>query len=221
MNKESLDRLRGPAVSRRTALAATGVMGAGFAAAGAAYLYGEDAEPEVASANVSRQGRMEDYFPNVELITHRGERVRFYDDVLRDKTVVIIPMYLACDDYCPLTTANLLAVKDLMGDRVGRDLFFYGLTLDPVLDTPELLNDYAMQIGAGDGFTFLTGAFDDIELVRHKIGLFDPDPTIDADRSSHGAMAIYGNEPKGRWCGLPALVRPDRIAFRIRRVMDA
>lgn len=221
MNKETVNLLRGPVVSRRTALAATGMLGAGFAVAGTTYLASDDANQDGAFAAMSLQGRMEGYFPNVELITHRGERVRFYDDLLRDKTVVIIPMYLACDDYCPLTTANLLAVKQLMGDRVGRNLFFYGLSLDPVLDTPELLNDYAEEIGAGEGFTFLTGSEKNLDLVRHKIGLFDPDPVIDADRSSHGAMAIYGNEPKGRWCGLPALVRPDRIAFRLRRVMDA
>jgi protein SCO1/2 len=164
---------------------------------------------------------MPGYFPNVELVTHRGERVRFYDDLVRDKSVLFTLMYLGCDDYCPLTTANLLRVQKLMGNRIGRDVFFYGLTLDPILDTPELLNAYANDIGAGDGFTFLTGEPDNIEIVRRKLGLFDPDPVVDADRSAHGAMAVYGNEPKGRWCGMPALIKPERVAYRLHRVMDA
>lgn len=38
------------------------------------------------------------YFPNVELITHLGERVRFYDDLLKDKVVLINFMYATCQD---------------------------------------------------------------------------------------------------------------------------
>ena len=168
----------------------------------------------------AQKARLVGYFPNVALVTHNDERVRLYDDLIKGKFVVFNLMYTWCDDICPLTTANLIAAKEALGDRVGRDVFFYGLTLDPVLDTPAVLRDYARSIGAGRGYTFLTGALSDIDLVRRKLGLFDPDPVIDADKSSHGGLAIYGNEPLGRWCGLPALVRPERIVHRLRRVME-
>ncbi len=39
-----------------------------------------------------------DYFPNVELTTHNGQRVRFYDDLIKGKVVVINFMYTACTD---------------------------------------------------------------------------------------------------------------------------
>ena len=39
-----------------------------------------------------------DYFPNVELTTHRGEQVRFYDDLIKGKVVVINFMYATCTD---------------------------------------------------------------------------------------------------------------------------
>ena len=29
------------------------------------------------------------YFPNIELVTHQGKTVKFYDDVLKDKIVVL------------------------------------------------------------------------------------------------------------------------------------
>ena len=41
--------------------------------------------------------RMEGYFPNHELTTHDGRTVRFYDDLLRGKTVLINFMYTDCD----------------------------------------------------------------------------------------------------------------------------
>ena len=53
-----------------------------------------------ARANMSakeRHDRLVDYFPNVELITHTGRRVRFYDDLIFDRTVLINFMYTTCD----------------------------------------------------------------------------------------------------------------------------
>jgi hypothetical protein len=41
-------------------------------------------------------GRMLGYFPNVPLTTHEGVPVRFYDDVLRDRTVLLHFMFTEC-----------------------------------------------------------------------------------------------------------------------------
>jgi len=37
----------------------------------------------------SREMLRENYFPNFELVTHEGKKVRFYDDLIKDKIVVI------------------------------------------------------------------------------------------------------------------------------------
>jgi len=50
-------------------------------------------------------------FPNVELATHEGEKVRFYDDLIKDKFVTINMVYTSCKTTCPLTTANLVRVQ--------------------------------------------------------------------------------------------------------------
>jgi cytochrome oxidase Cu insertion factor (SCO1/SenC/PrrC family) len=39
-----------------------------------------------------------DYFPNVELTTHNGDQVLFYDDLIKGKTVVINFMYATCTE---------------------------------------------------------------------------------------------------------------------------
>src|SRR2546425_2292362 len=51
------------------------------------------------------------YFPNVVLTTHEGKRVRFFDDLIRDKIVVIGLMYANCQGVCPDITANLVKVQ--------------------------------------------------------------------------------------------------------------
>jgi protein SCO1/2 len=165
--------------------------------------------------------RLASYFPNVELTTHDGRRVRFYDDLVRGRTVVIGFMYTSCDQICPLAMENLLAVRDRLGARVGRDVFILGMTLDPQFDTPEVLADYARAIGAGPGVTFLTGGLDDITLVRRKLGVFDPNPAVDADRTQHSGLAVIGNEPVGRWAAVPALVGPNRILRTLTKIAPA
>src|SRR4051794_22681385 len=72
-----------------------------------------------------------DYFPNLPLTTQDGASVRFYDDLIKGKTVAIDLIYTTCKYACPLETARLVQVQRLLGGRVGRDIFFYSITIDP------------------------------------------------------------------------------------------
>ena len=92
-----------------------------------------------------------EYFPNVPLITQDGKKVRFYDDLLKGKAVVINAIYTHCTDRCPLSTARLAQVQRLLGDRVGNEIFFYSLSIDPERDTPEVLKAYAEKFHVGPG----------------------------------------------------------------------
>jgi len=106
-----------------------------------------------------------------------------------------------------------------LGEVVGRDIQFYSVSLDPEFDSAERLRDYRQQYGVGPGWTFLTGDEAEITKLRHRLGAFDPDPVIDADRTEHAGVLVFGNEPRGRWCVIPGLMRPRSIARLIRRAM--
>ncbi|AYC31191.1 SCO family protein [Pseudomonas cavernae] len=151
------------------------------------------------------------YFPNVRLYTHEGKAVRFYDDLIRNKVVAINMMYTACGDRCPTMTANLLAVQRMLGERAGRDVFMYSLTLQPELDTPEVLKAYADKYRIKPGWQFLTGAPEDIERLRFKLGFYDIDPLIDGNKASHTGMVRIGNDHFNRWSMAPALADPRQI----------
>src|SRR5438128_5940108 len=98
------------------------------------------------------------YFPNAIFQTHDGRKVRFYDDLIKGKRVVINVFLIECTDgTCPLTTANLVRVQQALGSRVGRDIFMYSITLAPEHDTPPVLRAYAEQFDIKPGWTFLTG----------------------------------------------------------------
>ena len=205
-----------PTITRRKLLAS-----AALAPVVGSLAAGEPGSPR-RGATISPREKLRDlHFPNVLLTTHEGKQVHFYDDLLRDKIVVINFMYTRCKDACPLTTAHLAKVQKLLGDRVGRDIFMYYLTIDPKYDTPAVLKSFAGKFHTGPGWLFLTGKDDDLELLRVKLGFIDPDPKVDKNRANHIGTVEYGNEPLMLWGACPGLAHPEWIAKEISWVIQA
>jgi len=160
------------------------------------------------------------HLPNVELITQTGKKVRFYDDLVKDKMVVINFMYTHCEKVCPPIMMNLARVQKMLNGRVGKDIFFYSITLKPEQDTPQELKKYAKEIGVGKGWYLLTGKPEDIEFLRKKLGFTYADPAEDADKSNHIGMLRLGNEPFMRWSACQGQARVEWIATMIQNETD-
>ena len=160
------------------------------------------------------------HFPNSELVTHQGKKVRFYDDLIKGRKVVINFMYAKCEGICVPVTANLVKVQKILKGRVGRDIFMYSITLKPEEDTPEVLNKYARTFHVGPGWLFLTGKPGDIEVLRRKLGFVYADPIEDADKSNHIGMLRFGNELFARWAACPGQAHADWIAISILSEVD-
>jgi protein SCO1/2 len=188
------------------------------AGAGAAAALAVFALPRSGAAAPFRQDGA-DWFTNVELQTHEGKTVRFYDDLMKDKIVLINFMFTECGDICPGMTQNLSEVQRLLGDRVGRDIFMYSISLEPETDTPEKLKAYAETFDVGPGWLFLTGARKDVELLRARLGFVDSDPSEDADLDQHIGTVRIANVPLHRWMMAPALLAPDAFVRSVMRVI--
>lgn len=162
------------------------------------------------AAQIARQ------LPNVQFTDQHGQRLRFYDDVIKGKKVLVNFMYTECSATCPRTTANLVKVQDAFGDRVGRDVFFISITLTPDRDTPEKLRAYAERNGCRPGWSFLTGRLTDIDRVRKSLGVYDDDPDI----TQHVGLLTFGNEPEGKWGATAALASPEMILWTVKNRID-
>ena len=191
-------------MNRRTFFTRGSAVVAGAAATGAA-VAGLGLLGAPASA---AEGRI----PDVEVWSHDGGRFRFYRDLVQGRIVTLNFIFTSCGDTCPLVTQNLAQMQDILGPRVGRDIFMYSLTLQPEVDTPEVLRDYAEAYGVRPGWRFLTGRKDDIELLRRRLGFASQDPELDVTRDEHTGLLRYGNEAFDRWGACPALSRPEFLA---------
>jgi protein SCO1 len=157
------------------------------------------------------------YFPNVPLITQNGDTVHFYD-LIKDKIVAIDLIYTTCEFNCPLETGRLAQVQQLLADRMGRDVLFLSISIDPKHDTPAVLKTYADEFRAGPGWLFLTGRPEDIELLSKKIGLYSPPNPDNPD--GHTPMVLVGNEATGEWVKDSALDNPKYLAQMIGNWMN-
>jgi protein SCO1 len=153
-------------------------------------------------------------FPNTELTTQDGKKVHFYDDLIKGKIVAIDLIYTTCQYSCPLETARLAQVQKILGDRVGKDIFFYSISIDPEHDTPEVLKTYMEKFHVGPGWTFLTGKKDDIDRLSKRLGLWAP-PSVNKD--GHVAYLLVGNEESGQWMRNSAVDNP---SFQARMIGD-
>src|SRR5438128_4052399 len=153
-------------MTRRNWLAAAGTTTVAAGATGlvrTTSLFGQEATPASKHnynfKNISpRELIQQRHLPNVELITQDNKKVHFYTDVVKDKRVVIQFMFTRCKDICPIITHHLMQVQRLLNGRVGRDIFFYSISLSPEEDSPKELKEFAKSHHAdGPGWTFLTG----------------------------------------------------------------
>ena len=154
------------------------------------------------------------YFPNVVVITHESRRALFYEDLLRGKTAMI--HFLATRDAgAPLLARNLAAVQPYLGDRLGRDVFIYSITTDPLHDTPAVLESFAARFQAQPGWLFLTGDAGAMELLKSRLFAAAVHHHGSQEEDCSLGMLRYGNEAAGLWGTAPINSPPESIAQRI------
>lgn len=150
-------------------------------------------------------GKVSARFPNVQLYTSDNKPVRFYDDLIKDKAVIVDFMWANCEDNCPAKTASLANIHRLLGRRVGRDIFMLSISIDGEHDTPEAMQQYINRNGGvKSGWLYLTGDPDDVESLRYSLGVYDTDPNIDALKRSQTRTITFGNDRTNQWAYLPA-----------------
>ena len=138
----------------------------------------------------------ETYFPNIVLTNQDGKKLKFYDDLIKGKVVALSFIYTKCKDVCPADTAQLRQVQDLLGEQVGRDVFFYSISIDPQNDTPAVLKRYMHMFDVGPGWQFLTGKKEDVVLLQRKLGLIGANAPV---LTEHNTSVMIGNEATGQW----------------------
>ena len=165
-----------------------------------------------ATTGDAQMRRGPEFFPNLPVVNQNGETLKFYDDLIKDKIVIVMFIYTSCTDICPLTTARMTLIEDKLGPAIGRDIFIVSMTVDPEVDTPEKLKAYSKSFATGPGWTFVTGKPEDIRAINYRLG------ERSKILSDHRNEIVLGNDVTGEWQRDNVMGDLDRVVTTIREM---
>lgn len=156
----------------------------------------EEATPKAhAETETSPDERNRRFLTDLKVITHEGEELRFYSDILKDKLVVISFFYTHCPTaQPPLVTFFRLQKK--LGERLGRDTILLSISVDPENDTPEVIKEYSRKFNPQKGWLFLTGEEKNMDVINRRLGNTLRLP------EGHLRQFLLGNLKTGHWMKL-------------------
>lgn len=164
-----------------------------------------------ASGSLSTAGK---YFTDVELVNQDGEKMRLYSDLLKGRTVAIIPFFTTCTSVCPPMNATMARIQKELGSRVGKEVYLISISVDPVTDTPQRLKEYGAKFHAGPGWYFITGKPENVHWALYKLGQYVE------NKSDHTSIMIIGNEATGLWKKAYALSPANKLIEIIESVAN-
>jgi protein SCO1/2 len=131
-------------------------------------------------------------------------------DALKRKVWIGDFVFTHCAGPCPRMTSYLRKVQDAIGDETGIRLISF--TVDPARDTPEVLDAYAKQFKAREGFWyFLTGTPDALnQLSRHAFKLGDVDGNL--EHSTRFVLVDKFGRLRGYYTTESAAIIPQLVA---------
>jgi protein SCO1 len=143
--------------------------------------------------------------PDVKVLDQDGNERQFYTDLVKGKTVAINFIFTNCTTICPPLGATVANVQRELGDKVGKDVHFISVSVDPVTDTPERLKAWAAKFKAGAGWTFVTGNKPEMDQLLQALG------ASVARREDHTPSMLIGNDAKGEWTRTYGLAKTSQI----------
>ena len=130
--------------------------------------------------------------PDTELLDQDGRKIHFYTDLVKGHAVAINFIFTTCTTICPPLGATFARVQKELGDKVGRDVRFISISVDPATDTPERLKAWGAKFHAGEGWTFVTGNKPQVDELLRALG------ASSARREDHSPTVLIG-DAHGNW----------------------
>jgi protein SCO1 len=163
-----------------------------------------ESKPVAAAEYVPTSGKTLN-IPDVEVLDQDGKVRHFYTDLIKDKTVAVNFIFTNCTTICPPLGATFARVQREMGEKVGRDVHFISVSVDPLTDTPERLKAWGGKFKAGNGWTFVTGNKPEIDRLLQALG------AAASRREDHTPSVIIGNDSKDVWRRTYGLAKTTQI----------
>ena len=143
--------------------------------------------------------------PDTPVYDQHGKQLKFYSDLVKHKVVAINFVFTTCTTICPPLTATFRRVQQELEAASMKDVQLISISVDPTVDTPERLADFAAKFKAGPGWTFVTGEKDQINALLRALSM------AVSNKNDHTPVVLVGNDLSGHWARTYGLSRPSTI----------
>lgn len=156
------------------------------------------------------KGTTEDYafsslrIPDVRVYDQNGQALNFYTDLIKGRNVAINFIFTTCTNVCPVLTATFRRVQVEL-EKSQSEIKLISISVDPAVDTPERLREFANKFKAGPGWTFVTGEKADIDSLLQRLGAGA------GNKNDHTSMILVGNETADFWTRTYGLSSPSAL----------
>ena len=188
-----------PAACRRAALALLGAL-AVWAPAPA------DAA-DAADAAEARYTRSPADFrpPDVTLVDQAGARVRLADELAASGPVLLQFIFTSCSTICPVMSGTFAAVQEQLPEAL-----LVSISIDPDVDTPLRLAEYARRFKAGSRWRLLGGRSEDVIAVESAFGAYR------GNKMRHEPLTFIRAGPRRPWLRLEGFPSAAELAAEVR-----
>lgn len=147
--------------------------------------------------------------PDIQVVNQSGEHVRFNSDVVKGRVAVITSFLTNCSAFCPITQEKLAKLAKVLGDKMGREVVFISVSVDPENDTPEQMKAWGEKFHVGTGWSLVSGKKEDMETLLKSLGLYVAIP------QRHQSALLIGNQKSG-WSRVSSWSTAEKLA----RIVD-
>ena len=154
--------------------------------------------------------------PDVAVVDQNGKQVRFYSDLVKGKVVAINFVFTSCKAACPILGAGFAKLQETLDDRLGREVSLISVSVDPMVDRPERLKEWAARFHARPGWTFVTAAEGrkaDLDALLKALQVYTPEKTDHAQT----VLVVDGDTLEG--CTSRKLASTDELEAMVGEVL--
>jgi cytochrome oxidase Cu insertion factor (SCO1/SenC/PrrC family) len=153
--------------------------------------------------------------PDVVVLDQNNNKVHFYSDLIKGRTVAVNFIFTTCTTICPPLTANFAKVQKTLLEKGKTDVRLISVSVDPEGDTPEKMKSYAELFHAQPGWTFVTGARSDLEQIWRAFSV------TSSIKQDHPATVVIGNDSSHTWTYASGLTSAGKLVTAVESVLES
>ena len=144
--------------------------------------------------------------PDVTLVDQAGAPVRLGEALAGGGPVLLQFIFTTCSTICPVMSGTFAAVQETLPEAR-----LVSISIDPEVDTPARLAEYARRFGAGPRWRLLGGRLDDVIAIEQAFDAYR------GNKMRHEPLTFVHTGPERPWLRLEGFPSAAELAAEVRQ----